>query len=46
VLIDRGARLDVQNKRNLTPLAIAQKSNKDMTRILPILQAAGTATKP
>lgn len=40
VLVDRGARLDVANKRNLTPLALAQKSNKDMTRILPILQAA------
>ena len=47
VLVERGARLDVTNKRNLTPLASAQKSNKDMTRILPILQAAaGTATKP
>jgi ankyrin repeat protein len=40
-LVERGAKLDVQNKRNLTPLAIAQKSNKDMSRILPILQAAG-----
>ena len=46
VLVERGARLDVQNKRNLTPLAIAQKSNKDMTRILPILQAAAKATAP
>ena len=41
VLVDRGAKLDVQNKRSLTPLAIAQKSNKDMSQILPILQAAG-----
>ena len=40
VLVERGAKLDVQNKRNLTPLAIAQKSNKDMSRILPILHAA------
>ena len=46
-LIERGARLDVQNKRNLTPLAIAQKSNKNMTRILPILKAAaGTVPGP
>ena len=44
VLVERGARLDVQNKRNLTPLAIAQKSNKDMSRILPILHAAAKST--
>ena len=46
VLVERGAKLDVQNKRNLTPLAIAQKSNKDMSRILPILQAAAKAAGP
>ena len=40
VLVQRGAKLDVQNKRGQTPLAIAQRSNKDMTKILPILQSA------
>ena len=44
VLVERGAKLDMQNKRNLTPLAIAQKSNKDMSRILPILHAAAKST--
>jgi len=39
-LVDRGAKLDIQNKRGQTPLAIAQRSNKDMSKILPILQAA------
>ena len=43
LLVARGARLDMQNKRGQTPLAIAQRSNKDMSAILPILEAAAKA---
>ena len=45
-LVERGANLNVPNKRGQTPLAIAQRSNKDMTRIVPILQAAGAQAPP
>jgi ankyrin repeat protein len=45
-LVERGANLNVPNKRGQTPLAIAQRSNKDMSRIVPILQAAGAQAPP
>ena len=45
-IVERGANLNVPNKRGQTPLAIAQRSNKDMSRIVPILQAAGAQAPP
>ena len=45
-LVERKANLNVPNKRGQTPLAIAQRSNKDMSRIVPILQAAGAQAPP
>ena len=45
-LVERKANLNVPNKRGQTPLAIAQRSNKDMSRIMPILQAAGAQAPP
>jgi ankyrin repeat protein len=45
-LVERGANLNVPNKRGQTPLAIAQRSTKDMSRIVPILQAAGAQAPP
>jgi ankyrin repeat protein len=45
-IVERGANLNVPNKRGQTPLAIAQRSNKDMTQIVPILQAAGAQGPP